>query len=109
MGGLRIVAQGQEPPSLRDLDLDSSALDLRALAMEREMADLELRSLRESSRTACPRATGRTPRTPTGAWTSPRDGGIELKIWIERTLGGARGRGGSDLPPAAPRISFDCH
>ena len=52
--GLRIVAQGQEPPSLRDLDLDSSALDLRALAMEREMADLELRSLRESLENCLP-------------------------------------------------------
>jgi len=52
--GLRIIARGQEPPSLRDLDLDSSALDLRALAMEREMADLELRSLRESLENCLP-------------------------------------------------------
>ena len=52
--GLRIVAQGQEPPSLQDLDLDESALDLRSLAMEREMADLELRSLRESLENCLP-------------------------------------------------------
>ena len=56
--GLRIVAQGQEPPSLRDLDLDSSALDLRALAMEREMADLELRSLREKLENCLPPGDG---------------------------------------------------